>query len=523
MILYYAVTTFQLFNIIFYRCNAHKDRPGVLIISTWLCNKFPHYKELYRFFDEVLVDEMVSSFTSEAEIIAYYQDYLKKHGYSLEKFSDFYITPPQYFFGVFLVLMKKQFSVFEEGAGAFSNPGRLIPIDERVCPFRSELAKQYDLYEGRNEYVKKRIGSAIAQASWYQDDAFEDLDIIKNFYELDEDDQQAILQFYRTPTGIQVPRKSIVMLTQHYANVGIVSYEEQILLYQITADYFLEAFFLIFKPHPDDLLYYEVLFPDSLTIREKFPSEFLPLVFANKPEVVGTVTSSAIFLLAPYFDKAFSFTYPYDYQKEFKFIHRYYMAKKVIELLHPISVGLIGINENMLAHFFEAEEQEELLALAPVAESELIIVDKLAGSEMSREDILAMMLDIPETKAMLFLNDFKDYVFYDIDHKELFNEIVPITMTKKQRENPEFCSDLNDETIYFYSKNEEWRQMVRDQKYTKALKHAGLELSKEQVNAYEERIKVLEGILKATESRLLYYIEEDRNSKEPQAQETGDI
>ncbi len=59
--------------------------------------------------------------------------------------------------------------------------------------------------------------------------------------------------------------------------------------------------------------------------------------------------------------------------------------------------------------------------------------------------------------------------------------------------------------------------MIQELEFNKKLENTGLEISVKSLTAEQLRIKVLEGILKATEERLLYYInlvkEFESNSK----------
>lgn len=50
--------------------------------------------------------------------------------------------------------------------------------------------------------------------------------------------------------------------------------------------------------------------------------------------------------------------------------------------------------------------------------------------------------------------------------------------------------------------------MAENLNFNKKLDHTGIELSIENLTPEQERIKVLEGILEATEKRLLYYIKQ---------------
>lgn len=72
-----------------------------------------------------------------------------------------------------------------------------------------------------------------------------------------------------------------ILLTQHFANLGVMSREEQQRLYTGLRDGSLQGLRLIIKPHPDDTLDYRGIFPDAYVIREIFPAELCPIFFAE--------------------------------------------------------------------------------------------------------------------------------------------------------------------------------------------------------------------------------------------------
>ena len=65
---------------------------------------------------------------------------------------------------------------------------------------------------------------------------------------------------------------------------------------------------MLIKPHPDDILYYDSLFPEAEIIRERFPSELLPLAFRELPGTVCTVSSTGINLIRRNFQKRSCFS-----------------------------------------------------------------------------------------------------------------------------------------------------------------------------------------------------------------------
>ena len=77
-------------------------------------------------------------------------------------------------------------------------------------------------------------------------------------------------------------------MTQHFANLNMMSEEEQIRSYKLLRVNVLQDVPLIIKKHPDDFLNYRKIFPDAECIKEIFPAELLPYVFWHKPTSIYT-------------------------------------------------------------------------------------------------------------------------------------------------------------------------------------------------------------------------------------------
>ena len=97
----------------------------------------------------------------------------------------------------------------------------------------------------------------------------------------------------------------------------------------------------------------------------------------------------------------------------------------------------------------------------------------------------------------------------------MWQNIAPITLTKtavKDKKNY-FFSDLKDETFYVYAEKE-LLTMAKNTHIEKELPHVGVKVeTAPAMTPEQEKIKMLEGILAATEKRLLYYIDKEKNEK----------
>lgn len=513
MILYSATNYYQLLNVFVHKMVFHQDDKCILVVSEWI-DKNKLSSEICLSFYKII------TIKCEGENYKYIEDLSKecKEEFNrieikIEDFQDIYIGGVQHKFGCCLIYMGISFSMFEEGSGIISRPERLEEIDKNFSIINMEYCKKLGIYDGSNPLIKKIFCNFKAQIENYYNEKATDFDVIKYFINLSTVNQNQIKNFYTEINKIEIQKGSVLLLTQSFANLKILSFEEQVLIYQTLIDYFFYNYFIIIKPHPDDLLYYNELFVNCFTIKEKFPSEFLPVMFSNQPEIIATISSSAINNLKNYFEN--SFFLDTRYEKDFYATHRYYAALKLFKKvsLKNSQIATIGANEKLIKNLLctnEFELKETVIESNNKTENvnRFYIIDDIeTQGEFDRNAIITLTENLPDNSSIVFINFKQDFCFYDINHKALWKYIVPICIGKKQNRDDEFYADINQEMIYFYSKNERILNMANNFEFERELTNTGMTVSVEKMTAEQKRIKVLEGILEATEKRLLYYIE----------------
>lgn len=334
--------------------------------------------------------------------------------------------------------------------------------------------------------------------------------------ELNKKEREKILKFFNVNMKININVNNILLLTQHYVSLNTLTFEEQVLIYQILIDYFFQNENLVIKPHPDDIMYYHKLFPKAEIIREKFPSEFMPFVFNNPPKCVATISSTAIFNLHGVYPQIFELDT--NFEKNFKMIHRYYLALNIVKKLDKKIIG-VGVNKKLIEQLCKQlkieQNQYYFSDVIDKTQNIIFIVDETKLMTGENNMVVKSLKDLDQESDIIFINSQNDYCWYDYYHKYLWDNIKPIVLSKKlygQKEE-DFYSDLNEEVIYVYSKNKEVMKVLDELEVEKKLPHTGIEINKISLTPEQERIKMLEGVLAATERRLLYYIEKEKNEK----------
>lgn len=350
------------------------------------------------------------------------------------------------------------------------------------------------LYDATAPCIQKRVIDKKSQKPGFVCENAEDFDVVKSFLSLPEELQKEIKLFYMEKEKFDIPKDAVLFLTQHLANLRVMTIEEQALIYQLVIDYFMEGKNVVFKPHPNDILYYSLLFPKAKIIREKFPSEFLPTMFTNKPKCIATISSTAVNPVREYFDEVFELS-P-EFENEFRNIHKYVVACDLKnKLFSDFKHIFIGVNLPVLNH----------LTVSGKGKSNFYVIDNLEKqSKYKKEDIIKLLKNLNDNDVVAFLNTKNDYCFYDIFEKDLWQHIIPITIEKTQLRSEEFYADEETETIYIFVKNKKLKQLVETFKFNKNLKNTGLNICAKALDEEERQICILEALVAATETLAIF-------------------
>lgn len=515
MVIYSAMSTYQLLECIVHRVLAHSDEESVLLLYPFILEKIPNYKMLEGpVFTQVSIIESVNV-KSEDQVLADVDAILKKTLHCpIDTCTEIYIGGIHGMLSVYLLHHHIPFHMFEDGNGALSRPDVLAEINQKTfSKAHWEICEKYQVFypiRYTSEQVKSKICNMNAQIEGFSDPLAVHFDVVESFKQLNPDTRNLIMDLFNCPKNVPVSSDSILLLTQHFSNLKQLSFEDHALIYQLLYDYFFTGKNLIIKPHPDDIMFYDFLLPGVEIIREKFPSELLPFIFDQFPHTLSTVSSTGVYLIQNCFEEKLFFDA--EFEKYFKSLIRYEYACQIITKLGIREVYPIDTLPCIL-HNLQA-------AVNPIA---LHIFDKPCGCYMvddigdkvSNENLIEHLLQANNNDVFIFLNSNLKYRFYDYAHKdEIVKHIIPIVIQKEVLRDNYRYAEANEEVIYFYSKNERYKKMVEEMKLEKVLDATGIRTMITSLTKDQLRIKVLEGQLAATEARLLHYINAEKEKVE---------
>lgn len=510
MVLYHAISSYQLLSFIAHRMTINKDKTAFLLLGKTIILKYPYYKELLKIFNQVILIETHltlrkgQSFKNGTSI--YFNQVFQENGLNINDFEEIYVGAAHYIFGIYLTEHQIPFNYFEDACGMASRGNILYNMDT-VTPVKSKKCLENGLYDGSNPCIQHILCDFDNQLPNYKIDPNKHVDfkIGKMLAACSPEAMKFILHFFHIK---KYPYQAdVILLTQHFANLKILTFEEQVMIYQMLMDFYFNDRKVIFKAHPDDPLYYKKLFPEAEVIDDIFPSELLPFAFEKLPQTVATVSSTAIWTIKSLFESALEFDT--DFEKIFLRLNRYYIALEMLlrdgENTH---LKLVGCHQKLVENLFAfglLKEKETTISfveqISEINDGDLVLVDVCQQEYPEIRSLLEM-----EQVEIIFLNSESDFCFYQYPDKSVWAHIIPIQIEKeKTREEDNYFLE-EPERIYYYSKRRQSWERIRNMEIKKDLPAMGMKLKVSEDNDLEMQIKVLEGILKATENRLLYYM-----------------
>ena len=237
MVLYHVITTYHLMSAMTHQARYRTE--AVLMIPFWFKEKFPRIGELEKHFTQVVFADAHYRFHNDARATAHY--YRSLIG-DPAQYTDIYVWGAQYSFGISLAEQNVPFTFCEEGAGVLSRPQILENIDAKLKEKQFDMIKALGLFDGSAACVKKRMCNISAQTEDFCRQAHPDtilhFDIISALSQIDEAVRQEIIGFFVAPGIIRFPGGACLLLTQQFASLKILSFSQQVLLYQLAVDYF---------------------------------------------------------------------------------------------------------------------------------------------------------------------------------------------------------------------------------------------------------------------------------------------
>ena len=524
MIFYYAFSIYHLLCCILHKLKYHSDHEAILALS----GMFPYKKIIANLKASGVFKDI--SVIDDKEIITFVRNRIdpstparkiqslvnencrwvkKQLPYDLESFFEINIALDHWPIGIYLIRNKLRYNFFEDGCGCLSQNEYLAELLKSVSEGHFILAKEIGAF-AENGFAQRKLGDLNKQRAEYADAKAEHFSVSEILSDLDAGEMNRILSIFgANRQQITSERKKLLVLTENLVNLNRITYEQQQELYTLLIDYFAAGYEIYIKPHPNDLMDYNTLFPGCHILPGFFPSELISCWAGQKFEAALAVSSTAIDGIGSFVQKVIRFN-P-KMQTGHKIIHRYYAASKLVKSMDAgLQIKTAGCNDKLLCEFFQTDIQDislvsEVSDLLEGAASQpaVYIFDDSSKIKAQFHDIADFLNKLHSDSAVIFINSHQDYCYYNGENDDVFANIRPIIIQKSYDENYK----KEEEAIYMYSNNEDIKKIGQEICCEKELAYTGLKINITGIS-HEERIKIkaLEGVLEATQNRLKGYI-----------------
>lgn len=531
MIIYHAITNYHILCCILHKIIYNKDKKCTIYISSINKDKKRLEKTIIesKIFDnvEIFKEFNFSSIKPNDSIknsISKISNYLLENNeINFKEIEEYNVCGDQYSLGIYLASKGVKYNYFEEACGILSQSKIVENNVKNISNKQYNLVKTLKLF-GNSDVVANRYGDLSKQVEGYHNDKDMDFCIPNILKKLPKEQIKKIISIFQD--GIEDEIKGVkidLLLTQHFINLGFMTYDEQKALYTLLVDYFSkEDNKLVIKPHPSDIHgLYKKWFPDSIVLNRSLSSELLPYCINAQIDRGITASSTSILGLEDvntpiYFDN--------DIEKLYSNINIYYIALKILlKILEKKDkkVYLLGCYKQFFTNLAKVNEIElpELVELEEIkypSEQEsrkIFIVDDLSKlSKNPRTNYKDFQKELKDDDIVIYINSNKKQYFYNENQLKRLSDISVIAIDKKKIK--EDVSDLLLERDYMfvYSKNQSVKEKINNMQEKIILKNTGIELDIDQKDRIE--MKTLEGILTATEDRLLETVKNNKKLKE---------
>jgi len=516
LVVYHAMTAYHFLECITDKLVNNNEKAGVFIISVYLSELYPNYMDIVKrgVFSHILIYDIIDY--SKADSVEEYEQNLKNYfdellasiSVSIKDFDQIHIIGAHHGFGSYVCMNNVRFYFYEEAAGLLSNPTIISDFEKSYYPFKGMITERDGLFEGNNDLIIEIRCRFDSQNFDRIDKKVRNFEITSLLSKIDNDALDFIMNFFKIPNDVPFKKRNMILLGQKLSSPEKeTSEKDYIRTYQLLIDYYSDAENIIFKPHPADMSEYERYFNDIHIIRDKFPSELLLFLNNASYQIAMTINSTSMQTIEKNIESKRFIGYWFMDFKEI--INRCWFAFSIVSFLKNKKAQCFyyGIQSDQVKNFLlYTKEFEGLsakwLTLSNIPDNSISIINDIQWSQQDgTKSLLDSMKKMSDSSILIFINQNNDFCFYDLNEPELMNFIIPMTITKEKLKS-DVVDDMQDETIYIFSKNPLIKERLLNQNFEKYLMQTGIYLRVNAMNQDKLEIAQLKSKVSAMECHL---------------------
>lgn len=296
MILYHAITMYQILECITHKLLNYHDEKCVLILPDFIVEKFPKYRRLQTtglFYRVYLFPYMKIGHDENNLYERLNEEYEQSVGISLFEFSEIYVAGVHFYFSILLAQKKIYFKAFEEAARGVFLCQKLERNIALKFPVHAQIAKKYGMLMYNSQYIEEIFVYEINHNLGKKQKKFV---IQEELSKLSSKQICKILYVFNERKRVLFSNP-IIVLTEQFYNLGYMNEDDQKVLYLKVFEYintYMKEHKIFVKPHPDDKILYKKIKSVTRVLSSLMPAELLPYVLPGKKLKFLTVSSTAV-------------------------------------------------------------------------------------------------------------------------------------------------------------------------------------------------------------------------------------
>ena len=403
MKLYYLASFYQLLIGIVHVLKTKGSSKIVFLVDSFLINSC---KNIYKLVENKFIEELYDlpflaiKNNSIEWVVKESEKNISSFPYRFHEFDEIFVGAAHSWFGIYLSQINVEFNLIEESSGILSKISKLRENVSLTSATQDEYAEKLGLYQGNNDLINKVLCSSKNTCDILSIPKVEVFNLYDEIKSLSDNVIDKIISIFVDNTEISLSSNCVLLLTQHFANLGILEWEEQKELYRIILDYFTNPNDdICIKTHPADIMDYKNFFNNCEVITDNIPSELLPFMLKPLPKAVITVSSTAIDEIGKLFGQDISFDF--DYEQWFPITHSYYCVLQQIASIidDGYKVYTYGTNYKLiynLNHYANINEYpiynlDSLEIFETIYDKQIYIIDDFGIDEIELKKFVSNM------------------------------------------------------------------------------------------------------------------------------------
>ncbi len=438
--IYYALTTYHVLCCVLHRLSfLPKEEESVLVLSDIHRNSVAflnRYRESGIFSRIVLLPE--SDVMATAKYLErkkmptgfIYKKCCRDMGALLknERLSlagqELTLCPDHFPFGWYVRRHRYPYHCMEEGCGVLSDRAFALSNMQRNKT-QAKLFTRLGCF-GDNDCAIELLGDRDHQQPGYHDPRLTDFSVAKLLKALPAGTLQKVLAFFGVEETFSLAPHSVLLLTQHLANLGLMPLPDQHRFYTLFADLLLPKGPLMIKPHPDDIAgtYHAAFHTPVQVLPFAMPSELLPYCVKGTFSLAAAAYSTSVRTLSNVAQDTLCFDD--RILKDWRYLPQYAAAARFLKAA-GITRAVTDGDEGVLSQVCRLQgasttitRDENLLG------ADVVIFSDLNETRTPKQT--AAFLRRHPVRCAIFLQETEQHAYFDGENRDIFPYVRPIPL-----------------------------------------------------------------------------------------------